>query len=331
MPHATLQEHLYGRYYLSPSQLYSVIRLSRDGAMYDVPVEGDWITIAVVAERGDIRVSGAKEDIHSDDEEEDETGNKKVKQGDKPKDKETRSKEQWKKRRGPRKYINLRMCSLPPKRPGTSESSGGDALLQLLLFESDATVHSVADGEKKYRGGSGGAYEKWCNLTAGCVVAILNPRVLRPLKVSRTKMTDTELAVGSSCPSPLDTTVGLESHFRRLCHTHWSRSRSWSMQRDAKGWKQVQNVDRHVSQASEAGLTRLGVRALYASITFTRRFNVVATVEPSSPRALLALDSPRVPLAAREAKTSTTPSASMAYCPLDPWPRLDRRRTEAVG
>lgn len=93
----------------------------------------------------------------------------------------------------------------------------------------------------------------------------------------------------------------------------------------------MQNVDRHVSQACKVGLIGSGVRALYASITSTRRFNVVVTVEPSSPRALLALDSPRVPLVAREAKTSMTPSASLAYCPLDPWRHLDHRIMEAVG
>ncbi len=32
-----------------------MIRLSRDGATYEVPVEGDWVTIAVVVERGEIR------------------------------------------------------------------------------------------------------------------------------------------------------------------------------------------------------------------------------------------------------------------------------------
>jgi minichromosome maintenance protein 10 len=66
----------------------------------------------------------------------------------------------------------------------SGEEVKGDAMLQLLLFEADARLHGVQDGDQRYRGGSGGAYEKWCNLAAGSVIAILNPRVLRPLRVS---------------------------------------------------------------------------------------------------------------------------------------------------
>ncbi len=205
LPHSSLQEHLSGRYHLSPSLLYSVIRLSRDGATYDVPVEGDWVVIAVIAERGEVRVSGMKEGVGSDDDDEGVKPRKPVKPkpglrgNDKAKDantngegkgeddKERKEKEQWKKRRGPRKYINLKLCALPPRSKATSGPSG-DALLQLLLFESDAVVREEKeeDGEIKrtYRGGSGGAYERWCNLGVGSVIAILNPRVLRPLRVS---------------------------------------------------------------------------------------------------------------------------------------------------
>ena len=190
LPHSHLQDHLSGRYYLPPSLLYSVIRLSRDGATYDVPVAGDWITIAVVAERGTVKVSGAKEAISEDEDEE--TGKldiaDKVKQGDAPMSKEAMARKRWIKRRGPRKYINLKLCALPPRNRsmGTQEVEG-DAMLQLLLFESDARINDGRagdDAEIRYKGGSCGAYEKWCNLTVGSVIAILNPRVLRPLSVS---------------------------------------------------------------------------------------------------------------------------------------------------
>lgn len=192
LPHAELQDHLAGRYYLPPSLLYSVIRLSRDGATYDVPIAGDWVTIAVVAERSEVKVSGAKEAL-SDDDEGDQRGlsdEEKVKQGDKALSQEARARAKWIKRRGPRKYINLKLCALPPKnRSMGSGAVSGDALLQLLLFESDAKIHQEGRGAQEgemvttYKGGSGGAYEKWCNLTVGSVVAVLNPRVLRPLKV----------------------------------------------------------------------------------------------------------------------------------------------------
>ena len=193
LSHAAVQDHLSGRYFLPPSLLYSVIRLTRDGATYDVPVEGDWVTIAVVAERGEIRVSGSKQGGISDDDDGDETLDGSVKQGGKPLDKATKDKERWKKRRGPKKYLNLKLCSLPPRASslgGKGKGPSGDALLQLLLFEADAVIRGEDESrdtkQTSYRGGSGGAYEKWCNLSVGSVIAILNPRVLRPLRVSTT-------------------------------------------------------------------------------------------------------------------------------------------------
>lgn len=206
MSHAAVQGHLDSRYYLPPTLLYSVIRLSRDGSTYDLPVDGDWLTIAVVAERGEVKISGTKQTSANDDDdgdddiEEDEDGPAPAakppakntgpfKPGD-PKNKSKKSGTEYKnKKRPPRKYINLKLCSLPP-RTKTSSSSAGDALLQLLLFESDSVAHDTMlndEGEKvvikRYSGGSGGAYEKWCNLTVGSVIAIMNPKVLRPLRV----------------------------------------------------------------------------------------------------------------------------------------------------
>ncbi|WVQ97510.1 hypothetical protein IAU59_004624 [Kwoniella sp. CBS 9459] len=224
LSHSHVQDHLSGRYYLTPSQLYSVIRLSKDGATYDIPVEGDWITIAVVAQRGEVKVSGtknatARSDSEDEDEEDKQHDSKSLAQALKvetPKDGlgqgQSGQKNKWKgkdpknkgqeRRRAPRKYINFTLCSLPPRTRslGKTETSG-DALLQLLLFEADAIVSQETgeDGEimRSYRGGSGGAYEKWCNLSEGSVVAILNPRVWRNIRG------------GSNGPHPLQFPLGL--------------------------------------------------------------------------------------------------------------------------
>ncbi|KAH9984300.1 hypothetical protein BJV77DRAFT_1072230 [Russula vinacea] len=65
LPYEDLQAYMTGRYYISPSRLYSVLRAQPGGAagakgqVYDVPVVGDWVTIAVVAERSPVRVSRA--------------------------------------------------------------------------------------------------------------------------------------------------------------------------------------------------------------------------------------------------------------------------------
>ena len=148
------------------------------------------MTIAVVAERSEVRISGLKEAAESDSEDESPAKSKKIKQGDKELSQKDRDMDKWRKRRGPRKYINIKLVSLPSR--GKKETAG-DAQLQLLLFEADAKLYGkeVEQGDKKgvstktvYQGGSGGAYEKWCNLMEGTVIALLNPRVLRPLRVS---------------------------------------------------------------------------------------------------------------------------------------------------
>lgn len=59
LPHEDLQEHLSDRYYLSHETLYSIVRPSRGGLEYEVPVEGDWIIIGVLAEKSEIKYTGA--------------------------------------------------------------------------------------------------------------------------------------------------------------------------------------------------------------------------------------------------------------------------------
>lgn len=223
------------------------------------------MTIAVVAERGDIRVSGTKDAVSDEEDEEEgedqeglhdsELGGDLGKSHDSPvtdqgarngrgtaawqskgKAKGKKAGGEWKKR-GPRKYINLKLCSLPGRTK--SGTTGGEAMLQLLLFESDAVVSKDAEqgeelksdeeenegmGEarkgkgdgsgrggakskgkskgkgkvRSYRGGSGGAFEKWANLGVGSVVVILNARVLRPLRVSAAFWADSPKKVRES-------------------------------------------------------------------------------------------------------------------------------------
>lgn len=194
MAHSTVQDQLYGRYHLSPSQLYSVIRLSRDGATYDIPVDGEWVTIAVVAERGEVRMSGYKDasDSESDGEGSGTSKHKPVtgQAGAGPAKPGAPSKRaQPPKKRRAKKYINIRLAALPSRAvSGPGSGAGGDAMLQLLLFEADHVVRSEPDEQGKvkqtYKGGSGGAYERWCNLNPGDVIGLVNPKVLRPLKVS---------------------------------------------------------------------------------------------------------------------------------------------------
>ncbi|KAG9098920.1 hypothetical protein FRC07_010574, partial [Ceratobasidium sp. 392] len=183
------QEFMYGRVYLSPSRLYSVVRLSPDRAAYDVPVEGDWVTIAVVAERGQVQISkrGGKRKGDQD--------KAKGKQGGtdgdagKPADDDDEDDRPTPK---DKKYMRLLLVDFGHRasegKPAPKEQYKGDALLNMLLFEADS-VKTIdgEDGRGKgknvvYKGGSGGAFEKCSKLREGAVLAILNPRILKPFQ-----------------------------------------------------------------------------------------------------------------------------------------------------
>ncbi|KAL0067149.1 hypothetical protein AAF712_005719 [Marasmius tenuissimus] len=177
LSHEDLQDHLFGRYYLSPSRLYSSIRLLLDKQGYDVPVPGDWVTIAVVAERGPLKHTSAPVAVSKDDDGEDKNKSKK---SDKGKEAAPKGK----------KYINFKLIDFG-SRSGGSSSGGksvirGDAFLSLLLFESDGYDTITREGskraEKVYKGGSRGAFEAMTKLKEGDVVALLNPRVLKPFQ-----------------------------------------------------------------------------------------------------------------------------------------------------
>ena len=203
MPHEDFQDYLRGRYYLSPSKLYSVVRLSPNKQGYDVPVEGDWVTIAVVAERGPVKYSRAPVGVGQDDkaklsDEEDDVKDLKLDELPKPLN-PYQNANRWKgkakandeppKPTG-KKYMSMKLVDFGC-RSSSSASGGkalirGDAFLTLLLFESDRVdVLERDDGvkEKIYKGGSRGAFERISKLKEGAVVAFLNPRILKPFQV----------------------------------------------------------------------------------------------------------------------------------------------------
>ncbi|KAJ9125022.1 hypothetical protein QFC24_002956 [Naganishia onofrii] len=185
MSHNDVQELMTSRYYLSPSRLYSVIRLSKDRQHFDVPLDSDWVTVAIVCGKSELKSinTGTGRTIHKDDSEEDED------QDQKPKASKHKTKVKAEKGEGfqdvkkkTRKFVTLRLCSLPTKASRRGTSIGGDTLLNLLLFEADTETKSTSKGvvTHQYRGGSGGAYEKWWKLDVGSVIGIIAPKVLKP-------------------------------------------------------------------------------------------------------------------------------------------------------
>ncbi|PBK89178.1 hypothetical protein ARMGADRAFT_333214 [Armillaria gallica] len=179
LPHEHLQDHLAGRVYISPSRLYSCVRLLPDKRGYDVPVCGDWVTIAVVAERGPIKFSKAPVTIDADDEDRKTDAKGKGKQ-----------KEQPPKPSG-KKYVNMKLVDFGSRSRSASSATGGkavirgDAFLSLLLFESDGfDVETRENGSKGkiYKGGSRGAFESMSKLKEGDVIALMNPKILKPFQ-----------------------------------------------------------------------------------------------------------------------------------------------------
>jgi minichromosome maintenance protein 10 len=182
------------RYYLSPSRLYSVVRLSRDRQYYDVPLDSDWITIAIVCGKSEIRninggaantqatTSSRNESDVGDDTDEDEPSPARKKNKSRVKTEEGLVDA----RKKTRKFVNLRLCSLPNKASRKGNGASGDTLLTLLLFEAESESRSKNGDSttRHYRGGSGGAYEKWWKLDVGSVIGIVAPKVLKPWSVS---------------------------------------------------------------------------------------------------------------------------------------------------
>lgn len=205
IPYPEFQDYLRGRYYLSPSKLYSVIRLLPSKQGYDVPVSGDWLTIAVVAERGKVKYSQAPVGIGRDDGIQEEhkednvenlildassTSHRPSHSHPYPHNKKFPKKDEPPKTSGKR-YVNMKLIDFGCRSDKSSANGGqatirGDAFLSLLLFESDGfdTVEREnGRKERMYKGGSRGAYERLSKLKEGAVVALLNPKILKPYTV----------------------------------------------------------------------------------------------------------------------------------------------------
>lgn len=143
------------------------------------------MTIAVIAERGPIKFTRAPVTLDRDEQD--------AKRRDR-KGKSTPNDNDNEKPSGGKKYVNLKLIDFGARSGGNSSATGGqsvirgDAFLSLLLFEADGfdTV-SRGDGrkpEKLYRGGSGGAFEHLTAVREGDVIALLNPKILKPFQVT---------------------------------------------------------------------------------------------------------------------------------------------------
>lgn len=273
IPYDDFQNYLEGRYYISPSQLYSVVRLLPSKQGYDVPVSGDWLTIAVIAERGPMKYTQAPVGVTRDDkllnEGEDQMdalpsldGAAQAGPSARPPPFRKKPKEEAPKASG-KKYVNLKLIDFGCRSQGGSADSGkakirGDAFLSLLLFESDTCDVVMQEGGKKeriYRGGSRGAFERMSKLREGAVVAFLNPKILKPFQVrpalqhSASPKTHDSLTIAilrqtpshrqHSCP---------DAGIRRIHRSDRLRTRPRHLQSDEAGRLSVLRVVRQARQ-----------------------------------------------------------------------------------
>jgi minichromosome maintenance protein 10 len=191
-----MREYLRGRYYLPPSRLYSVVRLLPDKQGYDIPVAGDWVTIAVVAERGPVKFTRPPVGIGNErDDDQLQQGGSSSTPRKQPQDSKAAGKKKPENVPAPmmgKKYVNVKLIDFGARSRSSSSATGGkeiirgDAFLTLLLFESDGTDSiTKEDGkvEKVYKGGSRGAFESMSKLKEGDVIALLNPKILKPFQV----------------------------------------------------------------------------------------------------------------------------------------------------
>ena len=169
-----------------------MIRLLPDKQGYEVPVDGEWVTIAVVAERGAINHTRAPIGLEREDD-----GivgrNGKSLPGKSATGKATNNGFTPPKLLG-KKYVNLKLidfgCRSDPGANSGKPTIRGDAFLSLLLFESDSfDTLDTNDGalpKKVYKGGSKGAFEHMSKLREGSVIALLTPKILKPFQVGWT-------------------------------------------------------------------------------------------------------------------------------------------------
>lgn len=185
-----------------------MVRLLPNKQAYEVPVEGDWVTIAVVAERGDVRFTSGAGNIAKVKEDQDDPTPTSKKDGDDDRQATGKRSSTTRKKggddeddenaqKGGKKYVHLKLVDLGHRSRSSSSHAPrgtlrGDAQLSLLLFESDYYDKLISKDEKGkekvqklWRGGSGGAFEEcFSKLHPGAVVALLNPKVLKPFQVS---------------------------------------------------------------------------------------------------------------------------------------------------
>lgn len=154
-------------------------------------MDGEWATIAVVAERGPINHTRAPVGLER--EEDDLVGRNGKPLPGKSNAGKTKAAGSAPPKPLGKKFVNLKLidfgCRSDSSANGGKPIMRGDAFLSLLLFESDSidTLDTNSGGlpKKVYKGGSKGAFEHMSRLREGAVIALLTPKILKPFQVGK--------------------------------------------------------------------------------------------------------------------------------------------------
>ncbi|MBW0465039.1 hypothetical protein O181_004754 [Austropuccinia psidii MF-1] len=198
LSHSELQAHLAERYIVRINELYAIIRELRNGtstkeSYWNIPFIGDWVLIGVVGQRSDFKTTNPSDSTIPNSSKSD--GNDKFKHVIKNKeisddenlnakvepvksDDENKQTSFWPPQKK-RQYVTFKLVDLS----SNIISKSGCAVVNMILFQSDETTsYKYFDDDlpsRVYRGGSGGAYEKFWKEGPGTVFAIISPKVLK--------------------------------------------------------------------------------------------------------------------------------------------------------
>ncbi|PLW43697.1 hypothetical protein PCASD_08295 [Puccinia coronata f. sp. avenae] len=211
LSHQLLQDYLSDRHIVRINELYAIIRKAevsrfQGGTEWKVPLVGDWVLFGVIGQKSDFKTTspyiasqynrmmnnkhqeentnqpqastsnpknaeeGEEEDVKDDLNEELQRDDQSKKKG---KTTETVAEEVKPKQK---KFVTFKLIDMSSNKI----SSSGSGVINMILFEADCEVSNGEEGTQKiYRGGSGGAYEKFWKEQPGSLIAILNPKVLK--------------------------------------------------------------------------------------------------------------------------------------------------------
>lgn len=175
LAHAELEAYLDARYVVTPSLFYSLVHRTGSTAEYEAPTHGamdgnlemplygDWVLFAVMGEKSTLRYTAAPADDRPD------------------APQEGTAFERANPVRPARKFFGCKLLDLNTDVVQKHRQLPGDCVLHMLLFDDTPSQRGAAE--------EASAFAKLWKERDGALLAILNPRILKPRKGVRSPLT----------------------------------------------------------------------------------------------------------------------------------------------